>query len=41
MITTQFYKEQIEHLSTRSRFCLTSRRRLAQIRKEIKTLKTT
>jgi hypothetical protein len=39
MMTTEFYKDQIEHLSTRSRFCLTSRRRLVQIKKELQTLK--
>lgn len=32
------YKKRIKYLSERSRFCLTSRIQLAQIRKELKTL---
>ena len=38
-MTIEYYKQQIRYLSTKSRFCLTSRKQLAQIRKEFETLK--
>ena len=38
-MTIAYYKQRIAFLSTRSRFCLTSRKQLLQIRKEFETLK--
>jgi len=32
------YRRRIDYLSTRSRFCLTSRKQLIQLRKELNTL---
>jgi hypothetical protein len=32
------YRKRIAYLSTRSRFCLTSRRQLMQLKNELKTL---
>jgi len=32
------YRKRIGYLSTRSRFCLTSRKQLLQLQKELKTL---
>ena len=38
-MTIAYYKQRIAYLSTKSRFCLTSRKQLLQIRKEFETLK--
>jgi len=38
-MTIAYYKKRIAYLSTKSRFCLTSRKQLLQIRKEFETLK--
>lgn len=38
-MTIAYYKNRIKNLSTKSRFCLTSRRQLMQLKKEFETLK--
>ncbi len=38
-MTIAYYKQRIAFLSTRSRFCLTSRKQLLQLKKEFETLK--
>ena len=38
-MTIAYYKNRIKDLSTKSRFCLTSRKQLEQLKKEFETLK--
>jgi hypothetical protein len=38
-MTIAYYKNRIKNLSTKSRFCLTSRKQLEQLKKEFETLK--